>query len=92
MWVRKQKKIKKKKLKISQEPMPEDDVDSPGTFTPKFDTGPSYVANGKGFAYWVRDELNCTAVALKTSNKQTLIMMSVNVYMIFRYWKKKFLF
>ena len=65
--------------------MPEDDVDSPGTFTPKFDTGPSYVANGKGFAYWVRDELNCTAVALKTSNKQTLIMMSVNVYMIFRY-------
>ena len=64
--------------------LPEDDFDSPGTFTPKFDTGPVYVANGGGFAYWVRDQINCTVVTMRTSDKQTLITVSVNVYMIFK--------
>ena len=80
----KKKKKKKKFTILKKVDLPEDDFDSPGTFTPKFDTGPVYVANGGGFAYWVRDQINCTVVTMRTSDKQTLITVSVNVYMIFK--------
>jgi hypothetical protein len=65
-------------------PVPEDDHVSPGTFVKAFDDGKISVGNGAPSAHWVRDYVNCTVAAISSNPSQTLIIVSCNVYMIFK--------
>jgi hypothetical protein len=62
----------------------ENDAEGPGVCVPSFDQGPIKVGNGQNPAQWVRDFINVTVVTLRTSNTQTLIITSANLYMIFK--------
>lgn len=63
----------------------ENDHVGPGTFVLKFDVGKIKVGNGEYPANWVRDHLNVTVVTLRSPiSKQSLVVVGINVYMIFK--------
>src|SRR6185436_1168008 len=62
----------------------ESDHTGPGVVVPQFDQGRIKVGNGQAPASWVRDMLNVTVVTMRNSQEQTLIVISVNLYMIFK--------
>jgi hypothetical protein len=65
--------------------IPPEDCCSAGTFVSKFDVGELAVGNGAPSAHWVRDVLKARVVAIGPDPKgKTLIMVSAEVYMLFR--------
>lgn len=58
------------------------DPDDPGVFVAAFDQGRVDVGNGSADAAWVHDDLRASALALQYGG-QTVIVASVDVYMIF---------